>query len=143
MENFRKKVERRFKLDTLVCLCSLALYFMLVFLTNGASDIAQAVSMGVFVGMESFAVYSLTRTFAALRNEKKLKEMYINETDERNIAINKETSQKSSAISMMGTAMAAVAAGFFDEKICFSLVAVLLFSALATVIVNVYYKRKM
>lgn len=143
MEDFRKKVERRFKLDTMVCLCSLALYFMLKFLTKGASDFAQGISMGVFVGMEIVAVYSLSRTFTALRNEEKLKEMYINETDERNIAIQKETSQKGSTISMVGTAVAAIAAGFFDEKICFTLVAALLFSALVTIILNAYYNRKM
>lgn len=143
MEDFRKKVEWRFKLDTMVCLCSLALYFMLKFLTKGASDFAQGISMGVFIGMELVAVYNLARTFTALRNEEKLKEMYINETDERNIAIQKETSQKGSIISTVGTAIAAIAAGFFDEKICFSLSAVLLFSALVTIIVNAYYKRKM
>lgn len=143
MEDFRKKVERHFKLDTMVCLCSLALYFMLKFLTKGASDFAQGISSGVFVGMETVAVYSLLRTFTALRNEDKLKEMYINETDERNIAIQKETSQKGSTISMVGTAIAAIATGFFDEKICFTLVAVLLFSALVTISVNAYYNRKM
>lgn len=143
MEDYRKKVERRFKLDTMVCLCSLALYFMLKFLTKGASDFAQGISMGVFVGMELFVVFHLARTFTALRNEEKLKEMYINETDERNIAIQKETSQKGSAISMVGTSMAAIAAGFLDKKICFSLVAVLIFSALITILVNVYYKKRM
>lgn len=143
MEDFRKKVERHFKFDTMFCLCSLALYFMLKFLTKGASDFAQGISMGVFVGMELFVVCHLARTFTALRNEEKLKEMYINETDERNIAIQKETSQKGSVISMVGTSMAAIAAGFFDKKICFSLVAVLIFSALVTILVNVYYKRRM
>lgn len=143
MENFRKKVERRFKLYTMVCLCSLALYFMLKFLTKGASDFAQGISMGVFVGMELVAIYNLARTFTALRNEEKLKEMYINETDERNIAIQKETSQKGLSISAVGTSMAAIASGFFDKKICFTLVAALIFSALVTLIVNAYYKRKM
>lgn len=143
MEEFRKKVKRRFRLDTMVCLCSLALYFMLKFLTKGASDFAQGISRGVFVGMEVVAVYNLSRTFTALRNEEKLKEMYINETDERNIAIQKETSQKGATISTVGTAVAAIVAGFFDEKVCFTLVAVLLFSALVTIIVNAYYNRKM
>lgn len=143
MENFRKKVERRYKLNTTVCLCSFALYFMLNFLTKGASDFAQGISIGVFIGVELVAVYNLAKTFTALHNEEKLKEMYINETDERNIAIQKEVSQKSSTISMVGTAMAAIAAGFFNEKICLSLVAVLLFSALVTIIVNAYYNRKM
>lgn len=143
MDNFRKKVEWRFKLYTTLCLCGLALYFMLTFLTKNASDFAQGISIGVFVGMEVVAIYNLARTYAALHNEEKLKEMYIKETDERNIAIQKETSQKGLTISTMGTSIAAIVAGFFDEKICFSLVAVLLFSALMTIIVNAYYNRKM
>lgn len=143
MDNFRKKVEWRFKLYTTLCLCGLALYFMLTFLTKNASDFAQGISMGVFVGMEVVAIYNLARTYAALHNEEKLKQMYIKETDERNIAIQKETSQKGLTISTMGTSIAAIVAGFFDEKICFSLVAVLLFSALMTIIVNAYYNRKM
>ncbi len=143
MEDFRKKVEKRLKIDTAVCLFSFVLYFALIFLTKGASEFAQCISMGVFIGMELVAVYNLAAAFSALNNEEKLKEMYINETDERNIAISKETAQKGSTISMAGTAMAAVAAGFFDEKICITLCAVLLFCALVTVIVNAYYKRKM
>lgn len=143
MDNFRKKVECRFKLYTMVCLFSLALYFILTFRTKGASDFAQGVALGVFVGMEFVAVYNLARTYAALHNEEKLKEMYIKETDERNIAIGKETSQKGLTISTMGTSIAAIVASFFDEKICFSLVSILLFSALVTIIVNAYYKRKM
>lgn len=143
MEKFRKKVEKRLKIDAMICTCSLALYFALIFLTKGASDFAQGVSMGVFIGMEFVAVYNLARTYAALHNEEKLKEMYIKETDERNIAIQKETSQKGSTISMLGIAMAAIAAGFFDKKICFTLVAALLFSALVTIIVNAYYNKKM
>lgn len=127
----------------MICLSSLALYFMLKFLTKGASDFAQGVSIGIFVGMEFVAIYNLARTYAALHNEEKLKKMYINEIDERNIAIQKETSQKGLAISTIGTSMAAVAAGFFDENICISLTAVLIFGALVTLIVNAYYKRKM
>ena len=93
--------------------------------------------------MEFVAVCNLAAAFSALHNEEKLKEMNINENDERNIAIAKETSQKGLTISMVGTAMAAIAAGFFDVKICLTLCAALLFSALVTVMVNLYYKRKM
>ena len=143
MEKFRKNVEKRLQVDITVCLCSLALYFALLFVTKGASDFAQNISMGVFIGMELVTVYNLAAAYTALHNEEKLKEMYINETDERNIAIGKESSQKGSTISMVGIAMAAITAGFFDEKICITLCAVLFFSALVTIIVNLYYKRKM
>ena len=143
MEEFRKKVETRLRVYTIICCGSLGLYFTLRFLTKGASDFAQGLTMGVLCGMEFVAVFNLVRMLAATRNEEKLREMYINETDERNCAIQKATSQKSAAISMVGTAVAAIVAGFFDAKICMTLVAVLLVSALITVIVNAYYNKKM
>lgn len=143
MEEFRKKVEKRLRFYTAVCLCSLAVYSALNFFTKGASDFAQGLTIGIFCGMEVVAVYNLARMFAAVQNKDKLKEMYINETDKRNIAIQKETSQKGSLISMLGTAAAAIVSGFFDEKVCITLAAAILFSALVNIIVNAYYNKKM
>ena len=143
MEEFREKVKNRFKIYNLICISGLALYFVLNRLTKGAGDFAQGLTMGVFCGSELVAVYNLARSLAALRNEEKLKEMYIQETDERNAAIQKETSQKSSAISIFITAMAALAAGFFDEKICLVLASVLLVNALIYISVNMYFRQKM
>lgn len=99
--------------------------------------------MGVFVGIELVSVYMLVSSYTALNNKEKLKEMYINETDERNMAIAKETSQKSALISMIGTALATIVAGFFDKKICLLLCAVVFFDVLVTVLVSMYYKKKM
>ena len=70
MEKFRKKVEKRLHVDITVCLCSLALYFALLFVTKGASDFAQNISMGVFIGMELVTVYNLAAAYTALHNEK-------------------------------------------------------------------------
>lgn len=143
MEEFREKVKTRFKIYNLICISSLALYFVLNYLTKGAGDFAQGLTMGIFCGSELVAVYNLVRILIALRSEEKLKEMYIQETDERNAAIQKETSRKSSAISAFVTAMAALAAGFFDEKICFVLASVLFVNALIYVAVNTYFRQKM
>lgn len=143
MEEFRKKVEKRLRIDTMFCGSAMAMYLALMFLTKGASDFAQGISLGVFCGLEIVAVYHLAKTFSVLHNEDKLKEMYIAETDERNIAIAKETSQKSSVISMTLTSAAAVAAGFFDVKVCLTLVASLLVESIIMIGVNIYCKKNM
>jgi len=143
MNEFEKKLKRRLNVSTFICLFSVILYLLLNFLTKTASDFAQGISMGVFVGIELVSVYMLVSSYTALNNKEKLKEMYINETDERNMAIAKETSQKSALISMIGTALATIVAGFFDKKICLLLCAVVFFDVLVTVLVSMYYKKKM
>lgn len=143
MEEYRKKVEMRLRIYTVICCCSVAMYMALRFFTKSADFFAQQLTMGVFVGMLVVAVFNLMKYFTALHNEKRLKEMYIRETDERNIAIQKETSQKGSAITLFCSGLGAIVAGFFDEKVCITIVAVTLFGALVTLALNAYYNKKM
>ncbi len=143
MEEFRKKVHKRVVIDSLICGNAILLYMALLFFTKGASEFGQGISIGLFCGFEIVAVYTLAKNFTALYNDDRLKEMYINENDERNLAIAKETSQKSSLITVILTALAAVAAGFFDVKICLTLVAALLLSTVVNIIVNIYFNKRM
>lgn len=143
MEEFRKKVHKRVVIDSLICGNAILLYMALLFFTKGASEFGKGISIGLFCGFEIVAVYTLSKNFTALYNDDRLKEMYINENDERNLAIAKETSQKSSLITVILTALAAVAAGFFDVKICLTLVAALLLSAVVNIIVNIYFNKRM
>ncbi|MBR0528654.1 MAG: hypothetical protein IJJ76_02685 [Ruminococcus sp.] len=143
MEEFRKKVHKRVVIDSLICGNAILLYMALLFFTKGASEFGQGISIGLFCGFEIVAVYTLAKNFTALYNDDRLKEMYINENDERYLAIAKETSQKSSLITVILTALAAVAAGFFDVKICLTLVAALLLSAVVNIIVNIYFNKRM
>lgn len=143
MEEFRKKVRKRSIIYSVLCCFSLIIYLVLKFLTKDTSDFSQGLAMGVWIGLEIVAVVNVTRMSAALKDEKKLKEMYIRETDERNLEIQRLTAQKSYTISTTGIAVAAIVAGFFDFRICIALCFSLLFSSLVTLIVNAYYNKKM
>ena len=143
MEEFRKKVQKRVMIDSLICGNAMLIYMALLFFTKDVSEFGKGISIGLFCGFEIVAVFTLAKNFTALHNDDKLKEMYINENDERNIAIAKETSQKGSLITLVLTALAAVTAGFFDVKICLTLTAALLLSAIVNISVNIYYNRKM
>lgn len=143
MEEYRKKVELRLRICTMICGCSGVIYMAFNFFTKGAGDFAKGLTSGVFVGMMVVAIFNLTKYGIALKNEEELKKMYIRETDERNIAIQKETSQKGSAITLFCSGLGAIVAGFFDEKVCITIVAVTLFGALVNLALNVYYNKKM
>lgn len=143
MEKYRKKVERRCRLDGAVCAGVLALYLLLCRFTHTAGGTGKDFALGIVFGLVIVAMSTLIRTASALRDEAKLRAMYIEETDERNAAIAKESAQKSQTVSMVGIAAAAIVAGFFDDRICFALAGAVLFSALVSVVMTVYHKKTM
>ena len=69
--------------------------------------------------------------------------MYIADTDERNIAIGRETATTATMISIMVVALSAIVAGFINVTVCITLAAALFVSAVITVSVRAYYNKKM
>lgn len=88
-------------------------------------------------------VYYLVRNYTALQDEEKLKNLYVELTDERNSAISKETKQTASAICIIVTSIACIISGFINEIVCLTLCADILLSVIITVVVQLYYKNKM
>lgn len=143
MKEFREKLEKKVRFYSLFACSSALIFFGCKFLLDGASDFAEGLITGFFSGLMVVMIYYLSHMFAALKNEEKLKEMYIAETDERNIAIGKETASTATVISMMCTALAAIVLGFINVTVCITLAAALFFSAIVTVSVRAYYNKKM
>lgn len=143
MEDFRKKLKIRSTVLLIICGLAPALYIALRLITKGASDFAQGLSIGLLTSIEVCSIIGLVEALVLLRNEKSLKEKYIAVTDERNKAIEKETTLKFLPVSTYGIGFAAVAAGFFDIKICITLTAVMLFNLLVFLALKAYYMKKM
>lgn len=143
MEDFRKKVQTRLGINSMLCLSSIAIYFALNFLTKNSDDFARGLSMGVFCGLEIVAVFNTIRLLITLRSEEKLREMYIKENDERIRAIERMTAQKGFIISIIGMALGAIVAGFFDVRVCLALVGALFFSSVVTLCARAYYNKNM
>ena len=143
MEEFKKKLKTQQLLSTMVLTSSLAVYCLLRFLTKDVSDFAQGLTTGFWIAIEVLALVNTVRLLVTLRNEEEIKKLYIQEKDERNIAIQKETSQKSSVINVIVLGLAVLVAGFFDIKVSVTLFVVLSVSALITIAVNLYYRKKM
>lgn len=143
MKEFREKLEKKVRIYSLFACFSCLVFFGCNFIFEGASDFAKGLITGFFSGIMLVMIYYLSQMFAALKNEAKLKEMYIAETDERNIAIGKETASSATIVSMMCTALAAIVAGFINVTVCITLAAALFFSAIITVSMRAYYNKKM
>ncbi len=143
MKEFRKKLEKKVKICSLFASSSILIFIGSNLLFDGASDFANGLITGFFSGLMVVIIFNLVRMTAALQNEKKLREMYVAETDERNIAIGKETSNTAVTISTMCLALAVIVAGFINVTVCITLAAALLFSAIVTISVRAYYNKKM
>ena len=99
--------------------------------------------MGVFCSTELVSIVMIVYLSLALKDEKKLKDMYIKSTDERNLAISKETMRTASVISLMALAIAVIVSGFFSVTVSLTLFAVLMTDTFITCAVKLYYNRKM
>ena len=143
MEEFKKKIQRRFYLCLMLCCSGSAIYWLLSYLIKDVPDYSRGMIAGIYMGMIVVAVFLMIKYLILLRNEDKLKAEYIKSTDERNIEISKETMRTSSVISLGATALAILITGFFSRTASLTLFIDLAASTLITVLVFAYYNKKM
>ena len=143
MENFKKKIQRRFYLCLMVCGSGSAIYWVLKNVIKDVPEFSRGMIAGVYTGMVFVAALLMIKYLILLRSEDKLKAEYIKTTDERNIEISKKTMGMSSIICLVLTGLAVLVTGFFSQTVSTTLFADMSISALITVLVNVYYRKKM
>jgi hypothetical protein len=143
MEKFRKKIKKRFWISTFVSLFVPLVLIALQIITKKDVDYASGMIYGAVSGALVTAVFNIARMYSALHNEEKLKKMYIEETDERNIMLNKETGNTALIISLVCISFASVIASFFNIGISIALAAAACFTTMVTVIVRIYYNKTM
>lgn len=143
MEDFKKKLTQKYRLIAGFCCCALLIYFGLKYLVKGSDDFVVGLVSGMFSGIMIVSIFNLMRIHTALHNEEKLKDMYIRETDERNVAISKETMKTASVISLMVTAFAVIVSGFFNSVISITLGISIMADAVIAIAVQCYYNKKM
>lgn len=142
MEDFKKKLTKKHKLMAVFCCTALIIYFGLMRFLK-VDNFASGLVSGMSISITIVAIFNLARIHNALHNEEKLKEMYIRETDERNISIGKETAKTSTLISLMVTALAVIIFGFFNPVISMTLGISIMANAVITIAIQSYYNRKM
>ena len=143
MEDFRKKLTQKSRLITGFCCFALPIYIVLIHSAEIAEEFIVGLVTGMFTGIMLVSVFNLIKIQTALNSEEKLREMYIRQTDERNIAIGKETMKTSNFISIMVTALAVIVSGFFNPVISITLAISLIADYVITFVVRTYYNKKM
>ena len=143
MENYKKRIKHRIALTSIYAAVVLILLATgIIHAFGGIASHAIGYTTGFCVGIEFVALYLTCRYGAALRNEDKLKALYIAENDERQKHIRTQMGSTSSIIVLAGLALGSVAAAFFNQTVFFTLLGATLFASMVKVILKFYYSHK-
>ena len=150
MEDYKKKIERKVRIMSTVC-CLLPITMLLAkrLLSRFAAvntpegDFSSGIIFGSCIGGMLVFIFYLVKMFTALRDGEKLKQMYVEATDERNIAISKEAANTSMAISVLFLLFGVIVTGFISTTISLTLAAAMFLFVFVRLAVGVYYNKKM
>lgn len=140
MEVFKKKLKNRIIITGIYILAIVAI--MIAVAIVGVEDEATSFTLGFGCGIGAVALVLCIRDGAALKNEEKLKRLYIEETDERRQHINAMVGSKGMVIFIAVTALAMLISNYFNQTVFFTLLAALGLMIIIKAALVTYYKRK-
>lgn len=150
MEKYKKMMQQKISSNAIM-LCMGSAVFMIgqqgylsKYKPDGNfGDFISGFQVGVFIAFAIWLIASTVYIGTALKDDKKLKEMYIKETDERNIKISEMTGIKLQQSLCFPLLIATIVAGYFSVEVFFTLLVVILFIYAVTLARTLYFCKKM
>lgn len=147
MENFRRTIKHR--IIWLISLNALALVFIIsvgLYSSKGSgghvSEFIRGFQAGIFMVLQAYLLFLTVWYALSLRNEERLNKLKIAENDERARLIRDKIGGVGFNFSLAAIAAGAVAAGFLNEIVFFTLMAVTIFMALVKAALKFHYNTK-
>lgn len=143
MENFKHVVKRRLVVSVVYFLIVLLLIVLSATLgrRSGFPSFAQGFGEGFGTGIGAIMVFFIAKYIGALKNEDKLKALYIEETDERLQYIQTKAGSKGIDISIACLALAMLIANYFNSIVFLTLLGAAMFLTLVKLGLKIYYKK--
>ena len=107
-----------------------------------STDYSRGFQTGMATGFVILCIAVIIRYISVLRNEEKMKKLYVEETDERKLMIYQKSGSMGMNIVMAGLAAAAVFAAYFDFAVFVTLMCASLFVSLIRFALKLYYMNK-
>ena len=98
---------------------------------------------GASCGVLGLLLYSLIRNQQALKDEKKLKKLYVKEHDERTIQILTLARNTAMQILLIGGLVAVVIAGYFSITVSLTILACIFTASITSLLLVGYYNKKL
>ncbi len=143
MEEFRKKAKRTIKICWTVIIAAVVLWMVLL-ITVAAIDVPDTDidSIGGLGGFIAVMAVNIAQYSAALKDDKKLKKLYIDETDERTRLIREKSDSLTFNLIIGILAASVFISSFFSRTVFYTIGAVLLVVALIKGGCQLYYNKK-
>lgn len=146
MEKYRKKIKKRIRvLAAGLILCAAAIIAGNIIggmIEGNVSDFMRGFQTGLIGGLGCIFVFSIISSALALNSEKRLKKMFIEETDERKMLIYQKSGSIGMNVVMIGLAAASAVAGYFDITAFITLLCATFFTSLVRAGLKIYYSFK-
>ncbi|MDF2519800.1 MAG: rane protein [Clostridia bacterium] len=149
MEKFKSTLKNRLALIitfnglTVIFILLTAIYSNMTAAGSEAlTDMIRGFQTGIFIGLQ-FAMLTLIVKYAkALKNDEVLKNLYIQEKDERKKLIQDKIGGVGFNFTIGTAAAATVTAGFLNQLVFVTLLGVLVFMVFVKAFLKLYYKNK-
>lgn len=146
LQNYRKEIARRISLLVVFCVTALlAIVLGAVFLKDISPSKADTTDyvLGFFTGIELVCLFYMGCLIRAYRDEKYLNEMYTKETDEREILIRMKSGKDIVPILSFVIAVIACVMSYVNYEVFIALTAVAIAQIIITVILKIYWSKKL
>lgn len=146
MENYKKMMQQKIAVNAVMFCIGSALFmvgqwgYLSKYKPDGDfGDFISGFQVGLFVILAVWLIASTVYIGSALKDDKKLKEMYIEDTDERNMKICELTGISLYQSVCIPLLIAAIVAGYFSVEVFFTLFGVVLFISIVTIVRKIYF----
>lgn len=140
MDKFKKSLVRKVRFAALYLLVLAALVSVLTFV-KGIDPSMLNFFQGVMVGFALVLLAYVGSCSAALKNEDKLRKLYIKETDERTILIMRKSHSAALTISVLTLLLGTFVACFYNRVVTWTLFCVLCLVLLVTGLAKLYFTK--
>jgi len=148
MDAFKKQIKIRVNLLTVGLLAIFVSLSLSAHYEKPASN--SEIMQGLVAGFQSGIAVALlvvmglflTRYVMAINNSERLRQLYITETDERNVLIRQKTGSIGMNVTNFGLILGTVVAGNINDTAFLTMLAASLFVGLVHAFLKIYYRRK-
>ena len=143
MENIRKQAKKTLKIYIAILIASVLLLtvFKAVEAAGGANN-SSTFGRGFCAGEIAFMAVNILRYSMALKNDEKLKKLYISATDEREKLICERSDVSAFKTILCIVVLSAMVASFYSDMVFYTLIAVMLTIIFVKAGFRFYYRRK-
>lgn len=149
MDDFRKQVKKTLNIYRAVLIAAVVIFAFLniaeitaLFGEESTNDLSNGFGTGACASIITLMAIAIYRYNSALKNDEKLKKLYILETDERERLIYEKTNSASFRTVIILLGFAAMAASFFSKTVFYTIVAIIMVIAFVQAAFKFYYRRK-